>query len=53
MGMKEAQVIIKGVGAGRESALRAFGGKGINIIKVSDRTPVPHNGPRAKKPRRV
>lgn len=53
MGMKEAQVVIKGVGAGRESALRAFGGKGINITKISDRTPVPHNGPRAKKPRRV
>lgn len=53
MGMKEAQVIIKGVGAGRESALRAFAGKGINVIKISDRTPIPHNGPRAKKARRV
>ncbi len=53
MGMKEAQVIIKGVGAGRESALRGFAGKGINVTKISDRTPVPHNGPRAKKPRRV
>ncbi len=53
MGMKEARVVIKGVGAGRESALRAFGGKGINITKISDRTPIPHNGPRAKKPRRV
>ncbi len=53
MGMKEAQVIIKGVGAGRESALRAFAGKGVSITKISDRTPVPHNGPRPKKPRRV
>ena len=53
MGMKEAHVIIKGVGAGRESALRAFAGKGINVTKISDRTPVPHNGPRAAKPRRV
>jgi small subunit ribosomal protein S11 len=53
MGMKEAEVIIKGVGAGRESALRAFAGKGINITKIIDRTPVPHNGPRAPKPRRV
>jgi len=53
MGMKEAHVVIKGVGAGRESALRAFAGKGINVNKISDRTPVPHNGPRAKKARRV
>jgi small subunit ribosomal protein S11 len=53
MGMKDAEVIIRGVGAGRESALRAFAGKGIGIIKITDRTPVPHNGPRPPKPRRV
>lgn len=53
MGMKEATVVIRGVGAGRESALRAFAGKGINVIKISDRTPVPHNGPRPPKARRV
>lgn len=53
MGMKEAHVVIKGVGSGRESALRAFAGKGINVTKISDRTPVPHNGPRPAKPRRV
>lgn len=53
MGMKEANVIIKGVGAGRESALRAFAGKGVTITKITDMTPVPHNGPRAKKARRV
>lgn len=53
MGMKEAEVIIKGVGAGRESALRAFAGKGINVTRISDRTPIPHNGPRPKKARRV
>ncbi len=53
MGMKEAEVIIRGVGAGRESALRAFAGKGIGITKIIDRTPVPFNGPRAPKPRRV
>lgn len=53
MGMKEATVVVRGVGAGRESALRAFAGKGINIIRISDRTPVPHNGPRPPKPRRV
>mgnify|MGYP003418923574 FL=1 len=53
MGMKEAEVVIRGVGAGRESALRAFAGKGIGITKIIDRTPVPFNGPRAPKPRRV
>lgn len=53
MGMKEADVVVRGVGAGRESALRAFAGKGINITKITDRTPVPFNGPRAPKPRRV
>ncbi len=53
MGMKDAAVIIKGVGSGRESALRAFAGKGIAITSITDKTPVPHNGPRPKKARRV
>ncbi|MFT5849578.1 MAG: small subunit ribosomal protein S11 [Patiriisocius sp.] len=53
MGMKEAEVVIRGVGAGRESALRAFTGKGISVTKITDKTPVPHNGPRAPKARRV
>ncbi len=53
MGMKDAEVIVRGVGAGRESALRAFAGKGIGITKILDKTPVPFNGPRAPKPRRV
>jgi len=53
MGMKEAEVIIKGVGAGRESALRAFAGMGIAITRISDMTPVPFNGPRARKARRA
>ncbi|MBY0309846.1 30S ribosomal protein S11 [Patescibacteria group bacterium] len=53
MGMKEAEVLVKGVGAGRESALRAFSGKGINVTRITDITPVPFNGPRAPKPRRV
>lgn len=53
MGMREAEVIIRGIGAGRESALRAFTGKGINVSKIVDMTPVPHNGPKAKKPRRI
>lgn len=53
MGMKDANVVIRGIGAGRESALRAFSGKGINITRISDQTPVPHNGPRPPKERRV
>ncbi len=53
IGLKEASVVIRGVGAGRESVLRAFSGKGIGINAIKDATPVPHNGPRAKKPRRV
>jgi small subunit ribosomal protein S11 len=53
MGMKDAEVIVRGVGAGRESALRAFAGKGIAITSITDMTPVPFNGPRPKKARRV
>lgn len=53
MGMKEAAVIVRGVGSGRESALRAFAGKGISITRISDMTPIPHNGPKSPKPRRV
>ncbi len=53
MGMKDAEVIIRGVGAGRESALRAFAGKGISVTRITDRTPVPFNGPRPPKARRV
>lgn len=53
MGMKDAEVVVRGVGAGRESALRAFSGKGISITQITDMTPVPFNGPRAPKPRRV
>jgi small subunit ribosomal protein S11 len=53
IGVKEVDVIIRGVGSGRESALRAFAGKGIDVVRISDDTPVPHNGPRPPKPRRV
>ncbi|MEQ1561320.1 MAG: 30S ribosomal protein S11 [Nitrospira sp.] len=53
MGMKEASVVVKGVGSGRESGIRGFIGKGININSIKDVTPVPHNGPKPKKPRRV
>lgn len=53
VGVKEVDVFIKGVGSGRESALRAFAGKGVQVLSIHDVTPVPHNGPRPKKPRRV
>jgi small subunit ribosomal protein S11 len=53
MGMKEVDVIIKGVGSGRESSMRAFAGKGISILSIIDRTPIPHNGPRPPRERRV
>ena len=53
IGVKEVDVIIRGVGAGRESALRAFAGKGIEVSRIADDTPVPHNGPRPPKPRRI
>lgn len=53
IGVKEVDVVIRGVGAGRESALRAFAGKGVEISRIADDTPVPHNGPRPPKPRRI
>ncbi len=53
MGMKEAHAVVKGVGSGRESGIRGFISKGINLLSIKDVTPVPHNGPKPKKPRRV
>src|SRR3989339_780614 len=53
MGIKQISVIVKGVGSGRESGIRGFIAKGINITSIKDVTPVPHNGPKPKKPRRV
>jgi len=53
LGLKEIDVIVKGVGSGRESAIRGFISKGFSITNIKDETPVPHNGPKPKKPRRV
>ncbi len=53
MGLKEVAVVISGVGAGRESSVRGFTSRGVHISTIKDTTPVPHNGPRPKKPRRV
>ena len=53
LGLKEIRVVVKGVGSGRESAIRGFISKGVNITGIKDMTPVPFNGPTPKKPRRV
>lgn len=53
MGLKSVDAVVKGVGSGRESAIRAFIAKGVEINSIKDKTPVPHNGPRPKKPRRI
>ena len=53
MGMREADIIVKGPGPGRESAIRKIQGMGIKVNSISDATPVPHNGCRPPKKRRV
>ncbi len=52
-GVKNVEVYIKGPGAGRDAALRAIKAAGLSILLIADVTPIPHNGPRAKKKRRV
>lgn len=52
-GMKTVEVFVKGPGAGRESALRSLQAVGFNIIMIKDVTPIPHNGCRPPKRRRV
>ena len=46
-------VIVNGVGGGRDSAVRSFANQGFNILSIKDATPIPHNGPRPTKTRRV
>lgn len=53
LGLKEVDIVVKGVGSGRESAIRGFISKGVQISSIKDATPVPYNGPQPKKPRRV
>ena len=53
VGMKELEVYVKGPGSGRESAIRALQAAGLNITLIKDTTPMPHNGCRPKKKRRV
>lgn len=52
-GLKTLNVLINGVGAGRDAALRSFVAQGFDVYSIRDITPIPHNGPRSPKPRRV
>jgi small subunit ribosomal protein S11 len=52
-GMNEVEVRVQGAGAGRESAIRALQSSGLNITVIKDVTPIPHNGCRPRKRRRV
>ena len=52
-GPKDISVIVKGIGSGRDSAIRSLINNGFNILSIKDATPVPHNGPRPAKIRRV
>lgn len=51
LGLREASVFIKGPGPGRDAALRVLRATGIKVSEISDVTPIPHNGTRARKPR--
>jgi len=53
VGLKNLDVRVQGVGSGREAAVRALAAQGMNILSIKDVTPIPHNGPRPRKPRRV
>lgn len=51
--MQEVDVFVKGVGSGREAAIRGLYGAGLNVLTIRDLTPIPHNGCRRPRPRRV
>ena len=53
VGLRDVSVFVKGIGSGRESAVRALVNHGLNVLTIRDITPVPHNGPKPRKPRRV
>jgi len=53
IGIKKIQIVVKGIGSGRESALRSIANQGFEISSIKDVTPIPHNGCRPKKPRRL
>jgi small subunit ribosomal protein S11 len=53
LGLKKVEIVVKGQGSGRETAIRSIQGAGLEIISIKDITPVPHNGCRPPKRRRV
>lgn len=53
LGISTIQVLVKGIGSGRESAIRSLAARGLNIVSIKDVTPIPHNGCRPPKVRRV
>jgi len=53
MGIKRIHIIVKGVGSGRESALRSIANQNFEILSIQDATPIPHNGCKPRKPRRL
>jgi len=53
LGIKALEVLVKGIGSGRESAIRSLASRGLDIISIKDITPIPHNGCRPPKVRRV
>jgi len=52
-GLNSIKIVVKGIGPGREAAMRGLSGTGLNVLSIMDATPIAHNGVRAKKPRRV
>lgn len=52
-GPQDVDIIVKGIGSGRDSAIRSLINHGFNILTIKDATPIPHNGPRPRKVRRV
>ncbi len=53
MGVREVTVVVKGPGSGRETAIRATQAAGLEVLAIEDKTPIPHNGCRPRKRRRV
>lgn len=53
LGVERVEILVKGIGSGRESALRSLAGRGVDIVSIKDVTPIPHNGCRPPKARRV
>lgn len=53
LNVRDLEILVKGIGGGRDSSIRSLANQGFEISRIKDVTPVPHNGPRARKTRRV